>query len=476
MLSSKSFPAFFQTFFRCPEKDSIAIILIIGIAIVSSLMIIANPGFFNHDEWDKADHVMRHGFGGYVHDYVRLQQTLEFGHPIRPVSFFIQGIAALFMHGYPFVVHLMDVLMHAAVGAMFFVAIRRVHENRQFAWASAIIFLISPLAAFSVAWPAALMDRLYILFGLVAFVAAYDYINQKRTVISLTIVFIASSMAILSKETALILPATLIVLPLFSLISLRNKRLWVAFVVWCIPIILYLLYRAPALANSVSGAISTPYSASLTNVPEGLIIYAIYPFLWPLVEAHAWHVQLLPRIWFAGLAHATLLILLWRALSFRVMLAYLGGYALFLIPILPIASKAAHYLYGSGLVTSIAIAALLAGKWSEARKFRLLIPLAMLMVLTLHSLVIQRDIYQTGVCMSVASKTIESSYLATGSPSEMSIIVDDGAPGHVLRRYATHREIIGMNLPLKMQVFDAINKAEDKSTYRFNTNCIVYKT
>jgi hypothetical protein len=464
-----------HSLFLCPKNDKTVFALIFVIAIISSLLTIANPGFFSHDEWDKADHVTRYGFAKYVFDYVSLPTTVEFGHPVRPVSFFVQGVAALFMHSYPFVVHLMDVLMHGAVAAMLFVAIRRVNERRQFAWVSTLIFLISPLAALSVAWSAALMDRLYVLFGLIAFIAAYDYINQKREWLGLSAIFIASSMAILSKETALILPATLIVLPLVAVVPLRNKRLWIAFAVWCIPIGMYLLYRAPALANSISGATSNPYSVSLTNVPDGLAVYAIYPFLWLLVEPGNWHLQMAPRIWFAAIAHAALLVMLWRAFSFRVVLAYLAGYILFLVPILPIAAKGAHYLYGSGLIFSMAIAALFMSNWASQRKAVLSVLALMMLMLSIHTLNIQRDMYETGICMNIASKTIESSYLARGSPKEMSIVVDDGAPGLVLLRYSTNREIIGANHLLKMHVFDNTHIIKDANVYRFNASCIVYK-
>jgi hypothetical protein len=465
----------FHSLFLCPKNDKTVYALIFVITVISSLLIIANPGFFSHDEWDKADYITRYGFAKYVSDYVSLPVTVEFGHPVRPISFFIQGVAALFMHSYPFVVHLMDVLMHGAVAAMLFVAIRRVNESRQFAWVSTLIFLISPLAALSVAWSAALMDRLYILFGLIAFIAAYDYIKQKREWVGLLAIFIASSMAILSKETALILPAILIVLPLFALVPLRNKRLWIAFAVWCIPIGMYLLYRAPALANSISGAASSPYSVSLFYVPDGLAVYAIYPFLWLLIEPGNWHLQMAPRIWFAAIAHAVLLVMLWRAFSFRVVLAYLAGYVLFLVPILPIAAKGAHYLYGSGLVFSIAIAALFMSEWANQRKAVLLVLASMVLVLSIHTLNIQRDMYRTGMCMNTASKTIESSYLANGSPEKMNIVVDDGASKWALLRYAHNREIIGMNHSLKMEVLDNTQITNDANIYRFNASCIVYK-
>lgn len=471
MLSNNSF----KSLFDCPEKDSTAIALIFCFAILSSLITIANPGFFSHDEWDKADHVMRHGFAKYVYDYVRLSATFEFGHPVRPISFFVQGLAGLFMPTYPFVVHLMDVLMHAAVATMLFVVITRINENRRFAWASSIIFLICPLAAFSVAWPAALMDRLYILFGLAAFLATYDYVKQKNRFVNLLTIFIASTLAILSKETALVLPATLIVFPLLFSTPLRDKRLWVAFAVLSMPIIIFLLDRLPALANSMGGAVLSPYAMSWANVPDALAIYTLYPFLWLVTEPITWHLQSSSRIWFAGAAHLTLLALLWRTFSLKVVLAYMGGYIVFLMPILLISISGAHYLYGSGLAFSMAIAALITHKTSRGGKSRWFIPALMLVVASVHTLNIQRYMYDTGVCMNTAISSIESAYLSNGSPTAMAITADEGAPAHMLIHYATNREIIGNNLPLKLQVFENKHVDDDKDLYRFSSACVVYK-
>ena len=178
----------FRNIFSCPENNGTVLVSILLVALATSLLIIANPGFFSHDEWDKYDHVMQHGLANYLSEYLRVRPSTEFGVPMRPVSFLVQGLVAKYMNTYPVLVHLVDVLMHAAVAILLFRVMIRMHPNRQFAWASALLLIVSPLAAFSVAWPAALMDRLYILFGLVAFISAFEYIVQKRGTIQLVVI------------------------------------------------------------------------------------------------------------------------------------------------------------------------------------------------------------------------------------------------------------------------------------------------
>ena len=460
--------------FHCPEDDRVVYLAIICAAILTSLLIIANPGFFSHDEWDKYDHVMQHGLANYWREYLALRPSTEFGVPMRPVSFFIQGLVAPYMYTYPVLVHLADALMHGLVAILFFVAIRRMHESRQFAWIATLVFLVSPLAAFSVAWPAALMDRLYVLFGLIAFIASHGYIVKRRDA-NLAIIVVASAMAILSKETGFILPAVLLAFPLFKGVAIRDKRLWTAFVAWSIPILLFLLYRSPALMNSLGGTVSSPYSASWANVPDGLAIYAIYPFLWAVSEPHVWLLQPATRIWIAGLAHISLLILIWRFFSLRILLIYLGGYFLFLIPVLPIAAKGAQYLYGSALAMSLALAALVTIRANAGRTLRFVVLGILLFVLALHTLSVQREFYRTGICMVTASKTIESVFLGEGSPAVMSIAIEAGAPGHVMQRFATGRQIIGANSPLSLQVIDASKPESTQAKFAFNAGCVVYK-
>lgn len=462
-------------FYWCPENNRAVFGLLFFIAVMFSLTLIANPGFFSHDELERADYVSRYGFLHYLTVHVMPQPGNDFGVPVRPVSFFIQGVVSLFLPTYPFLIHLVDVLIHASVAVMLFVITLKLHGNRQFAWFGALIFIASPLATFSTGWSAALMDRLYILFGLVALVAAHSYISQQRGRTSLLAIFIASTLAMWSKETALILPAVLIIYPLFSLESVKNKRLWISFLVWSLPVLLFLLYRAPALINTFSGQVATAYPPSLENVPENIVTYFIYPFLSFLTEPHLWSISSKLSIWAAVFAHLSLLVILGYAFSYRVVLAYLLGYVIFLIPVLLIPTKGAHYLYGSGLVLSLAIGALLTLNWKRGRKILIAIPIGLLIVSVLHAVMIQRYFYKTGSCMNSLAMTMESSYLADGGPEIMSILVEPSAPGHVLHRFAHNKVMIGSYFPVAFQVVDWDMRGDNKTHYLFNSDCVVYK-
>ena len=107
--------------------------IILAVTIVGMVLLVANPGYFSHDELQKYDHVIRYGFENYLQAYLPIHQTSAFGAPVRPVSFFIQGVLALFMERYPVLVHLSAVLIHAVVGFLLYVAVGRFTPNKKLA-------------------------------------------------------------------------------------------------------------------------------------------------------------------------------------------------------------------------------------------------------------------------------------------------------------------------------------------------------
>jgi hypothetical protein len=460
--------------FACPESDSWAAGRLLWVAMLWSILLIANPGPFSHDELQKVDHILRFGFADYVHFYARLYQGTEFGQPVRPVSFLIQGLVSLFMPQYPVVGHGVDVLSHGLITVLVFRAVLLYSAQRQFAWVSALVFACSPLANFSVGWMAALMDRFYILFGLIAFTAALRFATQRAGIGALAVITLASSLAILSKETAAVLPATLVLLlvlpPVGAPVDRRN--LVIAFALWCVPVLAYLVYRLPALAGSLAAAGGSAYAMSPANVMDGLIAYGIYPFLPSLAEAHVWPFKPTSGLILAGAAHLLLALLLWRLFSFRTVLLYIVSYFGFLAPVLLIPTKGAHYLYGSGLAFAVAFASILVLTRRRPSVWVGRMAVALLFVALMHSIQNQLFIYRTGHCMNTAAISMESSYLGAGRPEKMRIGVESGAPGHVLHRLTAGRTQIGPYFPVIFEIVDGQGSG-DNTAFKFNAACIV---
>lgn len=469
-MTGKSF-----SIFGCPRENSVVWVLLLLFAMLSSLLVISNPGFFSHDELQKVDHIIRFGFSDYMRNYVRFYQGVEFGQPVRPFSFLVQGLVSLALPNYPVVVHLVDVLTHGVVAVLFFYAISEFRQGRQFAWVATLLFICSPLVTFAVGWPAALMDRFYVLFGLIAFIASARYVTLRGGPIYLFLILVSSALAMLSKETAIVLPCVLCVFLIFpSVFKIDRYRLLGVFIAWSLPIGAFLGYRLVALVGSFGAQSSSPYAASFSNLAEGLFVYGVYPFLPKLSEAGIWRGLASGDLVGSVILHALLVAMLWRSFSLKIAIFYVFAYYLFLAPVLLIPIKGAHYLYGSGMVLSSALAALLT--LSPRRSMlRIQIPAyALIAVVLAHGFMNQLFIYRIGVCMNSAMISMEGTYLAAHRPSTMRIRIAENAPGHILYRLTTGREQIGSFYPVHFEILDGKNEIDGKAMYEFSRNCIVH--
>jgi hypothetical protein len=449
-------------------------VIIIGFSIVSLILLIANPGYYSHDELQKLDHIYQFGLGNYFQNYVTVQVGDAFGTPVRPFSFAIQGILALFMENYPVIVHFFGVLSHALVASLLYTLILQFGGSRQFALISALVFVVNPMAILATGWSAALMDRLYILFGLIALLAADRYVRLGSKSIYLFIIFFAATLSILSKETALVTPflISLILIAKFSLI--KTKRFWIATGIWITPIFIFMLYRLPALINSFENPAVGAYKASFSNVAEGIWVYFSYPFLIPLTEAINW-VFLEPYwLWFAITIHLLLMILLSLNHTIKYALFYFIFFFLFVSPVLLIPIKAAHYLYGSGLIFSVVIASLLLakGKFEKISRF---FGLSILIIILIHSYYLQGFVYKLGSCMNKVMIASEGIYYSYGKPDNVTFQAEPGAPEHVLHRLYTARNRIGNSFPIDLKVSnEAIEPESDRLLIIMNNECSLY--
>lgn len=457
-------------------KSIKAFFIILVFGLVTTVLLVANPGYFSHDELQKLDHVIRYGFESYLRAYLPIHDTSAFGAPVRPVSFFVQGVLALFMEHYPVVVHLSAILTHAVIGFLFYLVMCRFTSNHRLALLASLIFIINPLVMMSTGWSAALMDRWYVLFGLAALLVAEKYIRQSdSSPLLLLLLFLFSALAILSKETAMILPGLLLLLVANDISVLKVKRFWVAGVTWALPIMIFLGFRLRAIIGSFGNPQVADYKASIVNIPDNLLVYSAYPFAYGLNEANGWVFLTVTAIALALVVHALVVVLLGMTYGVKSVLTYVVMYFLFLAPVLLIPIKGAHYLYGSSLVLSAALAAIFYGRSRTLFVGRVFVIIALLM-LCLHSFNIQKFIYDEGRCMSRAMTSTEALYLSNGKPGAVDFQAEPGAPGYVLQKINTGREQIAHWAPVKLTVSNwGDTPPEGSLSLGMTATCLVYR-
>ena len=440
-------------FFRYYQKADRNYLGIFVFGIISCLVLLANPGYYSHDEWQKLDHIIQHGYLHYFQSVAEIKAGLHFGQPVRPFSFFIQGVQAYFLENYPFVVHLSGVFSHCLNACLFYAVLVAFKVNRATALCTACIFLVSPLTVLATGWSAALMDRYYIGFGLLALLGAVKTIETKNYR-WLTVVFLGSSGAVLSKETAMILPGLLLVFVFIKGIeALKSKYIWLVGLVWFIPIAAFLAVRFPAIMNAFSADSDYgSYSVSLDNVLTNVWLYFSYPFLQD-------------RSLFL---HGVFLLLVGLRFGLRFIFYYITGYFLFLLPVLLISQRGDHYLYGSALSLSVALGFM----WKYGYRWQKPVIVILTLSLLVHTLKNQQEIYRAGVCQSRIHTSLQSLYLSSSKPMKIYFSISTQASTkYVLIRYINDRGRVGEYVNLDF-VYSPVSIQEDGAlSLSMNEDC-----
>jgi hypothetical protein len=88
-----------------------------AIILAGHSLILASPGFFNHEESDAFDHVAQKGLDDYVQKRALAIPPTEhgFSDSLRPIGYLHLGIAAQWMRTAPIMSHGMSVLVHVFV-------------------------------------------------------------------------------------------------------------------------------------------------------------------------------------------------------------------------------------------------------------------------------------------------------------------------------------------------------------------------
>ena len=307
--------------------------------VVLHLGIVANPGFFSHDEWQKYDHVHALGITDYIRAYGRVTSGPEFGYPVRPLGFIQQGVSALAMRSSPVIPHLFDVLLHAAIGLLLVSTLRRANADNRMSWLAGVMFAISPLTTFATSWVAASFDQWSTLFWLAAADLTVRVIKDGAKWWALPMMATISSLAILSKENALGMP---LVIPIVALAmrdlkfadGANRTRVAMLIAAAALPLLAYLTIRFPAIQNSINGNVGLAYPPSITHIGRNLVDYIAYPFLPRLIEST--QVAQVPAFWVAGafLLHGLLVALVWREFGVTRASIYIFGFLSYILLVL----------------------------------------------------------------------------------------------------------------------------------------------
>jgi len=342
---------------------------------------------------------------------------------------------------------------------------------------------VSPLVTFSVGWSAASMDRLFVLFILLGVTLFFKKVNSNALCNDFSFffcIFFLTLLAILSKETALIIPALILSAIYIPFDNTKNKRKGIILLTgaFLVAISLYFFLRFETFKNTFFGHYDTgSYDISVNNIFNNVIAYWSYPFLPFLNEVGS--IVLLDHlfIFLASVFHVILLLFISIRLGSKVAVYYLFFFFLPLAPVLLIGGMGSQYLYASAISMSVALAVLVNSMLNTKGKnyASVFFVMVVFIILTIHSFSNQIFIYTIGRCTDKAVSSIDSQF-RTLDRGDVYIEIERGAAKHILQRIITGREvaIFGEGTERKVIYLNSGENHPSANYFRFSSSCIFY--
>ena len=312
------------------------------------LPLILNPGYFSHDElqwWARAD----------VPSWSALpwEPWLDLS-PLqyRPLTFNLWLVLAHAFAATPWLMHLVFVALGTANAWLLARVLAGAHVPPRVCYVAALLFALSPCAVYVHGWTGTLADLLTLTCLLIAIRCV-----QRATTAGAIGAASLVALALLSKESAIVLPA-LLVFAAYRQPSITTTRLAVA--ISTAVVIAYLALRLPILLDSASA--NPAYAWSLRNIVPRTAEYLLYPFMPPLFELSSLLQASLARLAAAAACVALLLYAL-VTLDWRWSLAWLAAFLAALAPVLVLPIAYDQYAY----LASAAGVAIAAAAWPNLR-------------------------------------------------------------------------------------------------------------
>jgi hypothetical protein len=401
---------------------------------------------------------------------------------VRPIGFLQQGVAALWMQSTPWLSHLIGVVNHALVALAFVWVLRRAKVSRSTAALAGVFFVLSPLTTMATGWVAASFDQLYVLFLLLAAAVIVRLPIHGISATRCAGIALATTAALLSKETAIVAPAAVLLIAYIARAAHPEQFRWrpyaAAMAVVLIPVVAYVLFRAPSIANTLGGHATEAYTPALANIPDNTLRFFAYPFRLHLVEMSDASFRSPWQPAAASLIHLLLVGAVYWLFGMAFALSYIAGYFLPLAPILALPNPGPHYLYGSGLAMSLALAAVLVRLACTNRARITWLVAAGVAGLYVHNLAIQALLYEHGTCQSRFLASVDTLLASTASSGAHSVrvVADPDVLSRVAIRAVSHREryrVDGVpNVTFESTAGDvAVKESTDAIRVRMTTAC-----
>ena len=380
-------------------------------ALAGQAWLLANPGYFSHDELQWAVFAQAQPLSAVEWQGFDDWRAFQF----RPLTLDLWMLMLRYLFATPWAMHAVFVALGTAIGAGLLALLARLRVAPWVAVVFALAFVLGPVASYTHGWVATLADLLWVGAGMLGANLVLAWRERTRAlaiaIASLTV------LALLAKEAAVVLPA---LAGLAWLLSGRRREWAVAAIAAGVPVAAYLALRVGVIlfAPRPPGV----YAWSLLSVPGQWLGYQLYP-LEPTVLEPQNALRVSRKQLGAALA---VLVALWTVVAradWRAAAWGLVGGAIALGPVLLLQSPATHYAYAQSAV----VAGALAVAWPRlGRVGRAVVGFA-LVVMLWHGVNVARQVHRVGVLQAKFSPALAAAVAqAGGAPVRVRLpVLDD---------------------------------------------------
>ncbi|MCJ0826541.1 hypothetical protein MQC88_11360 [Luteimonas sp. 50] len=369
-------------------------LLVFALALLGQWTLIANPGYFSHDELQWA------ATAGEAGPIPWFSWGAIDAFQYRPLTFNLWMWLSRQLFAQPQAFHALLVAWGAGNAALLCVLARRFGVAALPAAAGALVFALGPFASYVHGWVGTIGDLAWLGCALLAGLVATRW---PRPAVAALAAAAFSAIGLLAKEAAAAIPALLALAWWFD----GRKRHWAAATLASAAVVAaYLALRVGVLLHAPrDGGL---YVVSAAHAPLRWLEYQLFAFVPNAFETFLTLSRgITSRIVVAGVLWLALLAVLWRSRPRLAAIFLLGGIAA-LAPVLPLGSSWNHYGYGYAAVTTMAVAA----AWPRAPRWgRGVIALCALLCLW-HGANVMRKMRHAGDVQAVFSPALAEAVAA----------------------------------------------------------------
>ncbi len=210
-----------------------------------------------------------------------LNGSSEYYRPLQSVLYMFSTISSGV--NTPIMFHFTNLLLIGLISCSLLLLLIKLKIPSKIALLGTLVFCVNPLFVSNIAWIPALGDLLLTLFSILSFIFLIQYFDNKKTS-NLIYHWIAFTLALFSKETAVLLPFLYLIYYLFFIPKVNYK------IKDSLPIILYffsgiiwLWFRSKAISSNSSSEIEISYIPELSltfisklqTIPESLFAFLL---------------------------------------------------------------------------------------------------------------------------------------------------------------------------------------------------------